>query len=201
MSLSVWLAFLVTTLLFSLFPGAGALNTMGTVVRHGVRSALPSIAGLQLGLLCHLLLAGVGLGALLARSLLLFEIIKWCGAAYLVWLGWKQWRAPVQAVKAGAAKPMLFWPAVLVNLTNPKTILFLVALFPQFIHTDYPLWSQCLILGATCLLVDALVMVGYATLAVPLMRIITTPARQRLQNRVFGSLFMAAGVTLAGASR
>ena len=82
-----------------------------------------------------------------------------------------------------------------------RAILFLVALFPQFLHTDYPLWSQTLILGLTCVLVDCLVMVGYALVASPLAQLVTNERRMRLQNRLFGSLFMAAGAALASSSR
>ena len=203
MSVHVWLAFLATTLIFSLSPGAGAVNTISTAMRHGWRGTLPAIAGLQLGMLCHLALVGAGLGTLLAQSSEAFTLLKWGGAAYLIWLGWQKWRAPArfELANGGERAEALFWPAVLVNLTNPKTILFLVALFPQFLHTDYPLWSQTLILGLTCVLVDCLVMVGYALVASPLAQLVTNERRMRLQNRLFGSLFMAAGAALASSSR
>ncbi|MCK8306081.1 LysE family transporter, partial [Erwinia amylovora] len=77
----------------SLSPGSGAINTMSTGISHGYRGAVASIAGLQGGLSLHIVLVGVGLGALFSQSLLACEFLKWAGAAYLVWLGIQQWRS------------------------------------------------------------------------------------------------------------
>src|SRR5471030_1224629 len=93
MTLDWWLTYLLTTSILSLSPGSGAINTMSTGISHGYRGAVASIAGLQVGLATHIVLVGIGLGALFAHSLLAFEILKWLGVAYLVWLGIQQWRA------------------------------------------------------------------------------------------------------------
>lgn len=119
-----WLTYLLTTLILSLSPGSGAINTMSTGISHGYRGAVASIAGLQVGLSLHIVLVGVGLGALFSQSLLAFEFLKWAGAAYLVWLGIQQWRSAgaidLNALAAAMPRRKLFKRAVMVNLTNPK---------------------------------------------------------------------------------
>lgn len=97
---------------------------MSTGISHGYRGAAASIAGLQVGLSAHIVLVGIGLGALISQSLLAFELLKWLGAAYLVWLGIQQWRAAgaldLHALAGSMPRRRLFRRAVLVNLTNPK---------------------------------------------------------------------------------
>src|SRR5476651_2912109 len=82
-----WLTYLLTTIILSLSPGAGAINTMSTGISHGYRGAMFSIAGQQMGLACHIVVVGIGLGTLVSQSVLAFEALKWFGAAYLIWLG------------------------------------------------------------------------------------------------------------------
>ena len=94
MSLDVWLAFFAASWLISLSPGSGAISCMAAGLRYGYRRALWNIVGLQLGILLVLAIVAVGLGAIIAASTTLFVAIKWLGAAYLVWLGVQQWRAP-----------------------------------------------------------------------------------------------------------
>ena len=87
MTIEWWFAYLLTSIILSLSPGSGAINTMTTSINHGYRGAAASIAGLQTGLAIHIVLVGVGLGTLFSRSVLAFEVLKWAGAAYLIWLG------------------------------------------------------------------------------------------------------------------
>ncbi|WP_029590746.1 homoserine/homoserine lactone efflux protein [Franconibacter pulveris] len=203
MTLEWWFTYLLTTLILSLSPGSGAINTMSTAISHGYRGAAASITGLQLGLAIHIVLVGVGLGALFSRSLLAFEILKWAGAAYLIWLGIQQWRAAgaidLNAVAQSQPRRRLFKRAVFVNLTNPKSIVFLAALFPQFIAPHQPQAMQYLILGVTTVVVDIVVMIGYATLATRIALWIKGPRQMKALNRLFGSLFMLVGALLAAA--
>lgn len=200
-----WLTYLLTTTILSLSPGSGAINTMSTGISHGYRGAAASISGLQLGLAIHIVLVGIGLGALFSQSLLAFEVLKWAGAAYLVWLGIQQWRSAgaidLDAVSKAMPRRRLFQRALLVNLTNPKSIVFLAALFPQFILPHQPQAIQYLILGATTIVVDIIVMIGYATLATRIAAWIKGPKQMKLLNRIFGGLFMAVGALLASARR
>lgn len=205
MTIEWWLTYLLTTSILSLSPGSGAINTMSTGISHGYRGAAASICGLQVGLTLHILLVGIGLGALFSQSLLAFEVLKWAGAAYLVWLGIQQWRSAgaldLQAVAKAIPRRRLFKRAVLVNLTNPKSIVFLAALFPQFILPHQPQAAQYLILGVTTVLVDIIVMIGYAALATRIAAWIKGPKQMKLLNRIFGGLFMAVGALLASARR
>ncbi len=205
MTLDWWLTYLLTTSILSLSPGSGAINTMSTGISHGYRGAVASIAGLQLGLSIHIVLVGVGLGALVSQSLLAFEILKWCGAAYLIWLGICQWRSAgaidMNALASSMPRRRLFKRAVLVNLTNPKSIVFLAALFPQFIVPHQPQLAQYLVLGVTTVVVDIIVMIGYATLAKRISGWIKAPKQMTLLNRIFGSLFMMVGLLLATARK
>lgn len=206
MDLHVWFTYLLACVVISVSPGAGAVNTMSNSLSYGRRRALASILGLQGGLIASTLLVGVGLGAMIAASSTAFAILKWGGVAYLVWLGVQKWRAPSQfhVAERTVAPPSpwkLFGQAVVVNITNPKAIVFLAALFPQFIDPHAPQAPQIAILGATLVVVDIVVMCGYATLASVLRRFVQTPARMRLSNRVFGGMFVGAGALLAGVSR
>ena len=198
-----WLTYLLTTTILSLSPGSGAINTMSTGISHGYRGALASIAGLQVGLSAHIILVGIGLGALFAHSLLAFEILKWLGVAYLLWLGIRQWRSAGALILNTASgflpRRQLFRRGVFVNLTNPKSIVFLAALFPQFIQPHAPQAAQYLILGVTTLAVDIIVMLGYATLATRIAHWLKGPRAMRRLSRTFGSLFIMVGALLATA--
>lgn len=198
-----WLTYLLTTTVLSLSPGSGAINTMSTGISYGYRGAAASIAGLQVGLATHIMLVGIGLGTLLAHSLLAFEILKWLGAAYLIWLGIQQWRAAGAMQLTTASGPLsrrqLFRRGILVNLTNPKSIVFLAALFPQFVLPQHPQTAQYLVLGVTTLVVDILVMIGYAMLANRIARWLKGSSQVRRLNRTFGSIFIMVGALLASA--
>ena len=158
MTIEWWFAYLLTSIILSLSPGSGAINTMTTSINHGYRGAAASIAGLQTGLAIHIVLVGVGLGTLFSRSVLAFEVLKWAGAAYLIWLGIQQWRAAgaidLNTLAKAQTRGKLFQRAVFVNLTNPKSIVFLAALFPQFILPHQPQVMQYLVLGVTTIVVD-----------------------------------------------
>ncbi|MCZ4059621.1 homoserine/homoserine lactone efflux protein [Pantoea sp. LMR881] len=205
MTIEWWLTYLLTTTILSLSPGSGAINTMSTGISHGYRGAVASIAGLQLGLSLHIMLVGIGLGALFSQSLLAFELLKWAGAAYLVWLGIQQWRAAggidLNEVAKAMPRRRLFKRAVLVNLTNPKSIVFLAALFPQFILPHQPQLAQFPVLGTTTVVVDIIVMIGYATLATRIAVWIKGPKQMKVLNRTFGGMFIAVGALLASARK
>ncbi len=201
MTFEWWFAYLMTSVIVSLSPGSGAINSMTTSVNHGYRGAIAAIAGLQTGLMMLIILVGVGLGTLLSQSVLAFEILKWAGAAYLIWLGIRQWRAAgtieLSTQTATLSRKKLYQNGVLVNISNPKSIVFLAALFPQFIMPHQPQLMQYLILGVTTVAADIIVMTGYAVLARQIAVFIKSPAQTRAMNKVFGSLFMLVGALLA----
>lgn len=158
MTFSIWITFLVAAFLISISPGAGAVNSMSSGLRHGVRKSMPTILGQQFGYGMQIVLVGAGLGAIVASSNIALSIIKWMGVAYLVWLGIQKWReSPVEATgenPEGISKKQQFWNGAMVNLTNPKATIFLIALFPQFLVAGIPHGPQLATMGATLILVD-----------------------------------------------
>jgi len=203
MSLQVWLAFIVAAMLISLSPGAGAISCMASGMRYGYRRSLPNIAGMQFGVALQLVVVGIGLGALLAASTLAFNLVKGFGVAYLCYLGWKQFHAearPLQLADADAAagtSRALFVQGFLVNASNPKATIFLLAVLPQFIDPHAPPLSQYLICMATLTVVDIIVMSAYALFASRVLRLLREPRQIRWMNRGFGVLFVLAGGFLA----
>jgi homoserine/homoserine lactone efflux protein len=203
-SLSTWLAFFVASWLISLSPGAGVISCMAAGMRYGYARALWNIAGLQLGIVLTMTIVAAGLGAILAASTVAFTAIKWLGAAYLVWLGVQQWRAPAFGVDAEAAQRelsgrprQLLLRGFLVNATNPKGILFMLAVLPQFIDPLKPQLPQYAICAATIFFTDLVVMSAYTVLAARVLRTLREPHHVRWINRSFGGLFVAAGAVLA----
>lgn len=204
MTLTLWLGFLAASILIAVTPGPGAVISMSTGMRHGYWAALTAILGLQTAILAHLLIVALGLGALLAASETAFLLVKFLGAAYLVWLGIQKWRAPAIPVDANAPlvrRGGLFLQGVLVNLTNPKAIIFIAALVPQFVDPIQAQIPQYLLIAITLCLTDLTVMSCYALAAVRLGRWLYDPAAICRQNRFFGGLFVSAGVLLAASSR
>ena len=204
MTLSLWLGFLLAATLIAVSPGPGAAASMSAGLRYGYGGALRLIAGLQSALMIQLAIVAAGLGALLETSALAFDIVKFCGAAYLIWLGIQKWRALPQALDA-ATPPLtlrgLYIEGLLVNITNPKAIVFIAALTPQFIDPTRPQAIQFAIITLTMCGVDTLVMSGYALLASRLGRWLHAPNLLRAQNRFFGGIFVGAGVLLAASAR
>ena len=204
MSFGLWLGFLLAAVLIAITPGPGAVLSMSIGMRYGYRSALLAILGLQAALLLQLVVVALGLGALLAASETAFGLLKLAGAAYLIWLGVQKWRAPVAAVVAASgdlSKRGLFVQGLLVNLTNPKAIVFIGALVPQFIDPAQPVAAQYAVIAATLCATDVIVMSGYAVLALQMGRWLGEARHVRWQNRIFGAVFVTAGSMLAVSSR
>ncbi len=207
MTLDTWLAFFVAAWLICLSPGPGVLSCVTAGLQHGFRAALWNIAGLQAGATVTLIVVGVGLGAVLAASPLAFTAIKWFGAAYLVYLGVQQWRsaeAPIRApeeaapgIAAANVPRTLFVRGLIVNSTNPKGILFTASVLPQFIDPQAPQLVQFVIVWCTLLFTDVCCMSGYTALGLQALRGLQNPVVARWTNRVFGALFVLAGVGLA----
>jgi homoserine/homoserine lactone efflux protein len=207
MSLHTWLAFFAAAWLISLSPGAGAVSCMAAGMRYGYRHALWNIAGLQLGIQLVLGVVAAGLGAVLAASALAFTTVKWVGALYLIWLGVQQWRAAPQALVPAVANTVantgegsarqLVLRGFLVNASNPKGILFMFAVLPQFIDPARPQFVQYAICGATLFVTDAVVMSGYTAFAARGLPLLRGDRHRRWMNRGFGTTFIAAGAVLA----
>ena len=201
----VWLAYFVASWVIAVSPGSGAVLSMSHGLSYGVRQTTATIVGLQIGLAVILLVAGAGVGAVLLASTTAFMVVKLLGAGYLIWLGVKQWRARVDAAPqdsgaaaepAGLSTRQRLVRGALTNATNPKGIVFMVAVLPQFIDPKRPLLLQLLILLVTTLAVDTVVMHGYALLASRLRALLRSARARRTQNRVFGGVLMGMGASL-----
>ncbi len=203
MALNLWLAFVAAAILIAVSPGPGAALSMSAGLRHGQLGALPAIFGLQAALLIQLAIVGMGLGAVLAASATAFAVVKFAGATYLVWLGVQKWRSAGgdEVPEGQALRSGLFRQGLLVNLTNPKAIIFIAALTPQFIDPNRPQLPQFLIIALTMCITDTLVMSDYALLASRLGACLHGARARRAQDRFFGGLFIGAGALLATSSR
>ena len=199
MSLALWLSLLTASAVISLTPGAGAINTMSNALAVGWRRSIWGVFGQQLALLVHILIVAAGVGVLVAGSPVLFTVIRYVGAAYLVFLGIRLMlskpKVDAQGASSSARSDESAWSLLRrgfwVNLLNPKAIVFFLAFIPQFIRLDEPPLPQYLTLIATVIVVDVIVMWGFfAAAARPFRRLTRTARGQRVLNTVFGALFI-----------
>jgi len=203
MALHTWFAFFIAACLIAISPGSGAVLSMSHGLSYGVRRTSVTILGLEIALVLVLLIAGAGVGSLLVASEAAFNTIKILGAAYLIYLGWSQWRAPVHVDSRQQVRPAATasrWQRVLTgfltNATNPKGIVFMVAVLPQFIDHQQPLWLQLLVMAVTMVSVDLVVMHGYAFAASRMQRYFRDARALKIQNRFFGGILMLVGTGL-----
>lgn len=207
MTLETWLAFLVACWIISLSPGAGAIASMACGLQYGFWRGYWNAIGLQLALVLQIAVVAAGLGAVLATSSLAFTLIKWFGVAYLLWLAFKQWQAVPQLLEDSRlprpiGRPLsLVLRGFLVNASNPKAIVFILAVLPQFLDPARPLLLQYTEMAATMVVVDLIVMAGYTGLAAKVLRLLRTPRQQRVVNRSFAAMFAAAAAVLATVRR
>ncbi len=207
MALDTWLAFFLASWIISLSPGAGAIASMSSGLQYGFVRGYWNAIGLQLGLAMQIAVVAGGLGAVLAASSTAFYAIKWFGVAYLVYLAVKQWRAlPMDLTDDAAVRPIgkpmaMMFRGFLVNASNPKALVFMLAVLPQFVNPQAPLLIQYLMLGATMIGVDMIVMAGYTGLASKVLRLLRTPKQQKRVNRTFAGLFVGAAGFLASLHR
>lgn len=203
MLFSTWLAFFAASWAISISPGAGAVAAMSAGLNHGFKRGYITTLGLVLGIWTQIAVVGVGLGALVAASSTAFQVVKWAGVAYLVWLGIAQWRAPATPMVAQqdgglvVTKRSMVLRAWMINAVNPKGTVFLLAVVPQFMVLSQPLLPQYLVIAATLAFTDLVVMAGYTALAARVLGALKSPGHIRAMNRVFGSLFVVAGSLLA----
>ena len=206
MDLAVWLTYLLATIILSVTPGPGVFSSISSGLHHGFRLGLWNGVGMQAANLVYVAVVALGLGAILLASQTLFSIVKWLGVIYLVYLGVVTWRATPSGFEdsrddAARGAREIFVRGFLVNITNPKGIIFFAAIFPQFIDVARPQLAQYLILGATTFVTDLAIMMGYTALAAKAFAVMREPAHLRWVNRGLGGMFVAAGVALAGFRR
>lgn len=203
MLLKTWWLYVTAVFLISATPGPNMLHVMTQSIQHGHRRALATMAGLMSAVLLCLVASALGLGAVLKASPHLFDVLRYAGVAYLIWLGIKAWRAPVGPVVDGAGRPArsgraLYVTGLLTGLSNPKLIIFAAALFPQFIDPARPFGIQLAILVVTFVVIESFWYAVYALGGLRLARWLEPANRQRLFNRATGVLFIGFGGALLG---
>ncbi|MCX8997835.1 LysE family translocator [Rhizobiaceae bacterium BDR2-2] len=209
MSLEHWLAFVAASSVLLAIPGPTILLVISYAMSHGRKAATATVAGVALGDFTAMTASMLGLGALLAASATLFTVLKWVGAAYLVYLGLKLWRAPVRdadgedvAQEGAGARPLrIFAHTWLVTSLNPKSVVFFVAFLPQFLDLSRPLVQQMVIFEITFLTLATLNAALYGLLATMARNTIRKPKVQRAVNRTGGSLMIGAGLLSTGLGR
>ena len=198
MPLDHWLAFAAASVILLAIPGPTVLLVISYALGHGRRPAAAIVAGVALGDLTAMTASVLGLGAVLAASAVVFTTLRWVGGAYLVYLGIRLWRAPVQAADTGdvpAAGPLrMFAHAYAVTALNPKSIVFFVAFVPQFLAASEPFWPQVATLEATFVGLAILNAALYALLASAARQTLREPRLQLAVNRAGGSLLIGAGI-------
>jgi threonine/homoserine/homoserine lactone efflux protein len=198
MTFETWIAFTAATAVLLVIPGPTILLVISYALGQGWRTAFPMAVGVALGDFTAMTLSMLGVGALLATSATVFTALKWVGAAYLVWLGVKLFRA------GGAldAKPRedavspwkMLGHAWLVTALNPKGITFFVAFLPQFLDARGDFWTQMLIFELTFITLAFANAFGYALIASRARSVVSNPRAIGLFNKAGGTLLVGAGI-------
>lgn len=202
MSYQVWFAYMLACWVISVSPGAGAIASMSSGLNYGFKHGYWNVIGLQLALLVQIGIVAAGVGVLFATSPWAFLLVKWFGVLYLLYLAYLQWTAPVQSIEIKADStqksiPKLILNGFLVNITNPKAIVFLLAVLPQFLDLAQPQTIQYVIMAITMISIDMIVMAGYTGLAAKVLRLLKSPKQQKYMNRTFAVLFACAASLLS----
>jgi threonine/homoserine/homoserine lactone efflux protein len=204
MRIELYIAFILATTLLMLIPGPNVALIVANSVAHGSRYGLLTVAGTSSAMVIQLFLTGLGMSEMLGNLAHLFEWLRWVGVAYLIYLGAKQWLAPpVDLTKTqpqGKSVRTIYWRGFLVSLTNPKTLLFFGAFFPQFlVPNGTTMTGQILLLSATFLLLAIILDGAWAILAGQVRALLAT--RGRLRNRLSGGMLIGAALGLAVARK
>ncbi len=203
------LEFLVTTLIVVASPGTGVLYTLAAGLSRGSKASVVAAFGCTLGIVPHLAAAMLGLAALLHASALAFDLFKYAGVAYLLWMAWSAWRErgplAIAAETEGGRRSALQVTvhAVLINLLNPKLSIFFFAFLPQFVRADDPqALGHMLALSGVFMLMTFVVFAVYGLFAASVRRqVVSRPAIVLWLRRTFAAAFVALGVRLALAER
>jgi threonine/homoserine/homoserine lactone efflux protein len=200
MSLQVYLAFVAACIALALLPGPVVTLVIANGLRYGTRAALTNILGVQTGLSIVIGIVAVGLTSLMATMGYWFDWVRFAGAAYLVWLGIKLIRFPVEGVKTDEPPPPprggFFLQGFVVLLSNPKVLVFFGAFIPQFMDMNRDHVSQVALLGVTFMITGAITDSVYALLAGRARKFFSA-RRTRLLSRVSGGFMIGGGIWLA----
>ncbi|MEO9528393.1 LysE family translocator [Roseibium sp.] len=201
MTFELYAAYVVATLVVLAIPGPTIMLVVSYALTQGRRSAFATVMGVGLGDATAAIASLMGLGAILATSAAAFSLLKWVGAAYLVWLGIKMWRSRPEALGAHQVARVparkIFWHAYIVTALNPKGIIFFMAFLPHFIAPQAAVLPQLTLLGTTFVVLGVLNAAVYALAAAFLGRKLTSPSLLRLVNKVGGAFLVSAAAMTA----
>jgi threonine/homoserine/homoserine lactone efflux protein len=196
---AILLPYILACVLFSVVPGPSVSVVVANALAGGTRAGLLTILGTEIAMLVMVTIVALGLDVVMNVVAEAFVIIKFVGAAYLIYIGWKMFSSSGQ-LNFTAAEKLPVWrylrQGAVVNLSNPKTLLFLGAFLPQFVDTSRPAFGQIMILGLIVMAVASASDCVYAVLAGQARQVLTA-ARVKLMSRVSGAILMAGGVWLA----
>ncbi|WP_298821404.1 LysE family translocator [uncultured Roseibium sp.] len=205
MTLELYVAYVAATLIVLAVPGPTIMLVVSYALSQGRKSAAASVMGVGLGDATAAIVSLMGLGAVLATSATAFAVLKWIGAAYLVWLGIKMWRSrpaalgPHEVDDVPAKK--IFWHAYVVTALNPKGIVFFMAFLPHFIAPQAAVPPQLVLLGSTFVVLGILNAAIYALAAAAIGTKLRSPSLMRLVNRVGGGFLISAAAMTATIQR
>lgn len=202
----LFLAFCLAATALVLIPGPIVTLVIANSLRHGTRYGLTTVAGASLGNALLLVATSVGLITVFALLSELFAVIRWIGAAYLIWLGVKAWREHGEAAQgavsaAPRSRRAVLGQGFLIAITNPKAIVFYVAFLPQFIDPRLATGKQLLAMCAYLIVAAVISDSAYALLAGRMRRWFAAPGRHKARGRITGSLLIGTGCALLFARR
>jgi len=207
MTWQIWSAFVLVETALCLTPGPAVLLVLSQALTRGAPKAVWSIAGILAANTVYFVLSATGVGAILLASYDLFFAIKWIGAAYLIWLGVGAFlgKSKALAIRAVDPRPVggsrLFLSGFVLQMANPKVIVFFTALLPQFINPHAAIVPQVAILAVTSVAIEFTVQLFYAVLAGRAAHLAAQPRFARITDRVAGSLLIGAGLGMAALRR
>lgn len=204
MSPEIWLLFTATETVLCLSPGPAVLLVIAVALAGGVRPSIAANLGILAANAVYFALSATGLGALLYASHEVFMVIKWAGAAYLVYFGLRMMlskASPFAVAARNGRRPRGFLQGFVLQASSPKALLFFVALLPQFIDPAAPTIAQFAILGATSICIEFCVLLGYAVVAARARRFSAGAGLERWSHRLGGGLLIGAAAGLALARR
>jgi len=197
---AILLPYIAACFLFSIVPGPSVTVVVANSLVRGTKAGLLTILGTEIAMLSMVIIVALGLEVVMGLVSEAFTIIKFVGAAYLVWIGFKMFTSSgkLEMGQPGERLPLgrYIWQGALINWSNPKTLLFLGAFLPQFVDMSRPAFEQIMVLGLIVMAVATFTDAIYAILAGSARQLLTQ-ARVRMMNRVSGIILMIGGVWLA----